>query len=166
MCEYKERSHKTKCDMKNVCGNELDKIVCGEILKLVKFDNSVKHELSLLIKNIPETDNSPEIKKQIAHKEKEISKLMRAFADSDNTTFGYAENEIKNLGNEIKLLNEELSRIEIKKSDNLNVEAVAKELLKFSDRFDELTVVEKREFVNKVVEKIIWDGEIIHIYLK
>lgn len=166
MCEYKERSRKMKCDMKNVCGNELDKIVCEEILKLAKIDKSVKHELSLLTKNIPENDNSAEIKNQIAHKEKEISKLMRAFAGSDNTTFGYAENEIKNLGNEIQILNEELSRIEIKKSDNLDVEAVADELLKFSDRFDELTVVEKREFVNKVVEKIIWDGENVHIYLK
>ncbi|MCH5195201.1 MAG: recombinase family protein [Oscillospiraceae bacterium] len=172
MCEYKERSRRSKCRMRNASGNMLDESVITEILKLGQLNDLTQKELTALlnsVKNEKLSENINEMKKQISEKEKMISKLMNSFAASENSSsYEYVKRETEKIDNEIKCLREELMHINNseKQTEILNIECIVNELMDFKKSFTGLSIIEKRDFVNKVIEKIVWDGEKANVYLK
>lgn len=175
MCEFKERSRKTKCSIINADGNALDKVVCEEIIKLCgSYLSSSKYIMPLLkqIDTEAVSENVDGLKKQISEREKMISRLMKDFALSENNSAvgDYARREAERLDGEIKCLKEELTRIEgsISRFKSFELNNIVNYLkdLDLKQIFSELSIVEKRDFMNKIVEKIVWDGENAHIYLK
>jgi len=43
---------------------------------------------------------------------------------------------------------------------------LVRSLGEFRERFAELSVVDKRDFMRKIIDRIEWDGENAHIFLR
>lgn len=177
MCEFKERSRKSKCEMKNVNGNVLDKLVCDEILKFNQPNSVVGKQLNLLMKqsNKSSADNSEKIsdlQKQVGAKQKMIANLMDALAKSEDSAamISYTKAEIERLDEEIKALKNEIAELEFVGEENIErknlIDNILNSLKKFKECFDSLTVVEKRDFMRQIIDRIEWDGENAHIFIK
>ena len=177
MCEFKERSRKSKCEMKNVNGNVLDKLICDEILKFSQPNSVVGKQLNLLMKhsNNSAADNSEKIsdlQKQIAVKQKMIANLMEALAKSEDSAamVSYTKAEIESLDGEIKTLKKEITELVSVGAENIErdnlIDNILNSLKKFKECFDSLTVVEKRNFMRQIIDRIEWDGENAHIFIK
>lgn len=177
MCEFKERSRKSKCGMKNVNGNVLDKLVCDEILKFSQPNSVVGKQLNLLMKQSNKSfdDNSVKIsdlQKQVGEKRKMISNLMEALARSEDSAamISYTTKEIERLDDEIKTLQNEITELSFIGEENIErenlIENVLNSLKKFKECFNTLTVVEKRDFMRQIIDRIEWDGENAHIFIK
>lgn len=170
MCEYKERSRKAKCNMCNVNGNILDETVCNEISEHLTPNSDVRKYLTALLKETETpSEKINELKKQVLSKEKNISKLLKTFAVSENKAVcDYAKNEIEAIDREIICLKDEISKIEYqeKRHKGYKTDEIISELTDTKKILNRLSVVEKRDYMNKIIQKIVWNGECIHIYLK
>ncbi len=176
MCEFKERSRKSKCDTKNVNGNVLDKLICDEILKFNQPRSAVGKQLDQLMKqsNDSAENNSEklvELKNQVTAKQKMISNLMDALAKSEDssTMLAYTTKEVERLDNEIKTLQNEINELSFIGDENTErqkqIENILKSLERFKDCFETLTVVEKRDYMRQVIDRIEWDGKNAHIFI-
>ena len=175
LCELKEKSRCHNCQMKNPNGNILDKVVCEEIKKLA-MDNSeflrdinkAKKEISMQSENYG--DEISNIDKSFQKIEKEISSLVKALVNASNTpaqkyitdninTLDDEKNKLLKRKEEIEnlLKNQDLSQIDF---DNLKNTAFS-----FSKSFDEMDLEQKRAALRTLINKVIWDGENVHVYL-
>ena len=175
LCQLKEKSHLHNCKMKNPNGNILDKMVCEEIKKLTANNSQFLKELSKAKKEIlMQSENYEEeianIEKSLSDIEKEISALVQALSSAQNTPAQkYITEKINSLDSEKNRLlqkkeeledllkNQDLSQIEFDNIKNL--------ALSFSSTFDTMDIEQKRKALRTLVDKIVWDGENIHIYL-
>ena len=39
-------------------------------------------------------------------------------------------------------------------------------ILHLKMKFDELSIENKREYIKKIIDKVVWDGEAAHIFIK
>ena len=172
MCELKERSRMSKCSMKNLNGNVFDKMACGEILKLILPGFSANKLNELLKCSEDKSQSVAELKKQINRKEKLISKLMQTLAQTENTgaMYDYTKREVERIDREIKSLCAEIEQFEVLDEKNeiriKQIKEIERDLKSFSENFEKLNVAERRDFMRGIIEKIVWDGENAHIFLK
>lgn len=177
MCEFKERSKKSKCDMKNVNGNVLDKLICDEILNFNQPRSTVGRQLEALMKQSDKSaaDNSERIsdmQKQIDTKRKMISNLMDALARAEDSSamVEYTSKEVERLDSEIKSLQNELAEQSFLGEENTErqrqIDSIVKSIGKFKECFDTLTVTQKRDYMRQIIDRIEWDGENAHIFIK
>ena len=175
LCQLKEKSRRHNCKMKNLNGNILDKTVCEEIKKLTVDNSQFLNELSRAKKEIAlKTENYEEeiskISQSLSNIEKEISALVQALSGAQGTPAQkYITEKINSLDSEKNRLlqkkeelenlikNQDLSQIEFDNIKNL--------VLSFNRTFDTMDVEQKRKALRILVDKIVWDGENVHIYL-
>lgn len=176
MCEYKERSRLAKCQMCNINGNELDKLLCAEILMYVRLDYTTSKQLFQLEKQLyaddfPDNEKEPPLKRAIDSKKKMISNLMTALAkaEADSALFGYTNKQIELLDRELKQLEHQRQELLLTSVETDNVKTsldlLVKSLSDFKETFEKSTVIEKRGFIKSIVDKVVWDGETAHIFL-
>lgn len=177
MCEYKERTRKLHCDMCNVNGNVLDKLLCDEILGFNRAKSSVSRQMSKIMKQSEQKsevnrEKLNDLTKQLEEKKRMISNLMITLARSDQSSimFEYTSKEIERLDSEIKQLDREIAELgfagEEQAQNESHVKMLVQSLSEFKERFDRLSVVEKREYMYKVIDRVEWDGENAHIFLR
>lgn len=177
MCEFKERSRKSKCAMKNVNGNVFDKLICDEILNFNQPDSTVGKQLDMLMKQSDSaaesnTENLAKLQEQIETKRKMISNLMDALARSENSAamLDYTTKEVERLDGEIKALQDEIDELNLIGDENTerqkHIGNILKSLERFKECFDTLTVIEKRDYMRQIISRIEWDGENAHIFIR
>lgn len=174
LCETKEKSKGVVCDMKNINGNELDKAVCEEVLKLSYNDSEFYKQLKNMSNKINNTDYDVEIKKlqqQIAKNNKTIERAVEKMLNAENNEdevflTKHIKEKIKSLENENIDLERKIDEIKclIKDYDLSNIEIIKDELRTFSRTFDTMTMEEKRNTLRLLIRKVVWDGENVHIY--
>ncbi len=169
MCELKERSKKTKCDIKNVNGNRLDKILINEIknmseassnineniqsnkLTLITSQNAIMNDISLLEASIKENEQS-------------INNLVSSLSQGQESTASkyiikqIEERDQQNAKMKTRLLElkESLEKTQLQ-SNSLDV--VKDMLSAFGDSIDTVDVGVKRTFIKSIVDKITWNGK-------
>lgn len=175
LCELKEKSRCHNCQMKNPNGNTLDKAVCEEIKKLtmdnsefLKEINKAKKEISMQSENYEEEISK--ISKSLSKIENEISSLIKALTNaSDTPAQKYITENINNLDTEKNKLLQRKAEIEglLKSQDlsQIDFDNLKNSALSFSKGFDKMDIEQKREALRTLVDKIVWDGEKVHIYL-
>ncbi|MGN1043615.1 MAG: recombinase family protein [Acutalibacteraceae bacterium] len=175
LCELKEKSRCHNCQMKNPNGNTLDKAVCEEIKKLtmdnsefLKEINKAKKEISMQSENYEEEISK--ISKSLSKIENEISSLIKALTNaSDTPAQKYITENINNLDTEKNKLLQRKAEIEglLKSQDlsQIDFDNLKNTALSFSKGFDKMDIEQKREALRTLVDKIVWDGEKVHIYL-
>lgn len=176
-CPYKDATHREKCDTQNVHGNTLDAKVCEEIIGLMNPDAGIVPMLEALLKKIKETDMDVVSEKDLLQQEynkkkEEIQKLIASIKnlDADSVSVQYINDEIKRTDGLCRELQARMAAMESDKEANLNVTDYVEEWLNkmkhFPQIFGELSVMQKRDFLRAIIEKVVWDGEIAHIYIR
>lgn len=176
-CPYKDMTHGEKCNIKNVHGNTLDEAVCNEILNLSKPDTGIIPMLEELRRQVAASDIEVMSKKdfmvqEYERKKSEIQKLVASIKtlEADSVSVQYINEEIQKLDSECEALQK---RIDTVKGDGQEkteltdyIKEISDKLTDFPKMFEELVILQKRDFLREVIEKVIWDGEIAHIYLR
>ncbi|RHR27093.1 recombinase family protein [Clostridium sp. AF19-22AC] len=175
LCPYKDLTHGEKCSVPNVQGNTLDRLVCEEVLSYTDKNSNIGIMLERAKKRIMEskTDKVTEgevLEQEIIKRKKEVKNLITAIAKSGNEEF------IKQIEEEITRLNEECAAFEKERGnlgeekcgmqgDQQQIEFVMEQLSSFKALFPALSVVEKREYLHMILERVVWDGEEAHIFI-
>ncbi|MGN0678625.1 MAG: recombinase family protein [Oscillospiraceae bacterium] len=176
MCTLKESSKKSKCSMKNVNGNELDKLVCDEILKINEPTGILKSQLDEMLKT-QEIDSSlneeklSELQRLIREHKERIANLMKTLSMSQDssTMLQYTTKEIERLDKEIKMYEKEVQELAAFGEKNLRrnqlIEEIIKSISDFRENYDNMSFAEKQDFMHRIIDRVEWDGEKAHIFL-
>jgi len=175
LCSNKEKTNRKNCDIANVNGNTLDQMVCDEILKYVSKDFSVYKELIILRDNLSlnQSNNRSEIEMLnniLKEKKNMIYQLIFSLSKSEgkDTLIKYVDQQICQLDKEcieIEKLMVINSDIENYRHDSgFQMEVIEKQISSFAKSFETLSVLEKREYLRTILQKVEWDGESAHIY--
>ena len=176
-CPYKDRTHGEKCENRNVHGNTMDAAVCHEIIGLAKPDAGIIPMLEELKRQIADSDIQVMSEKQLMmqeydKKKEEIRKLVASIKqlEADSVSVQYINEEIQKIDNECMSLQKRIKSVkedEHEKTEVLDyIKELSEKLTDFSKIFEELPLIRKRDFLKEILEKVVWDGEIAHIYLR
>ena len=174
LCETKEKSRGQLCQMETISGNQLDKMVCEEIVKQGNAANGYLKMLRSLQKKIQNDEKFVQmqldsLRKQKKEIEKRIENSVKAFSTTDSeATHRLIEKQIEELQVEQKDISERLKKQEelasLKIISNEEIERMQKYLSDYGNAFRTLSIEEKRDALRLFVKKVIWDGEKAHIY--
>lgn len=176
LCDRKKKSKGTQCDVANINGNKLDQIVCEEILKYNDEGSLIHEKLITLKRQISKGGSVSQlaletVRAKIKEKHKEIDSLIHVLGQSGGTEklFEYTSRRVEELDQEIVKLKQEEFRLEqetvLTGDYGQQVEIMYDALKSFERTFYSATIPEKRAFLRTIIEKIIWDGKEIHIFL-
>ncbi len=175
LCQLKEKSHLHNCKIKNPNGNTLDKAVCKEIKKLTEHNSRFFEKLAKVRKIISTKsenyeDEISKISQSLSNIEKEISTLVQALLSAQNTPAQkYITEKINSLDSEKnKLLQKKEELKNLLRSQDLSqikFDNLKKSALSFGTTFDTMDIEQKRKALRALVDKIVWDGTNIYIYL-
>ncbi|MCL1822668.1 MAG: recombinase family protein [Oscillospiraceae bacterium] len=177
MCENKERSKKQLCGCENLNGLLIDEKIFGLLLNYDVPKSAVNAQLEELRKKINDintvfSENCSAINKRITEKETSIQKLINALSKGvDDETHKRINIEISQLSSQIKELTVELNLMERNASEGGLASAgtavfeIEKGLRYLKENAGELSVINKRNFIKRCIERIEWDGEEAHIFL-
>lgn len=174
LCETKEKTRKQECDIANLQGNELDKIVCDKIIELAQDNSTFFKELKKYSKKIQSNSSNythqiKDLNDKINKNEKKIQNALSMLLEAEKgVTYDYINNMIEQLHNENENYKSEIEEIE-KLSNDYNmsddiIDSLKEMVLSFAKNVDNMTIEEKRNMIRIFIRKIIWDGENIHIY--
>ncbi|MCM1387092.1 MAG: recombinase family protein [Bacillus sp. (in: Bacteria)] len=177
ICLHKEYTHGADCQNVNVHGNTLDDAVCNEIMKIAKPDEGVIPLLEDLKKQILMSDDEIMSEKQLliqerGKKKEQIKNLINSMKriEAGNASIDYINEEIGSLDAECEELER---RIKEAADDSLGktemettIQKMIEQISDFRELFSTWSIVDKREFLREIIEKIVWDGELAHIYLR
>jgi len=179
LCELKKKSKSKNCNIPNINGNELDKIVCDEILKFDVEGSQINSKL-LSLKNSLSSGGSltqitlEAVRTQIKEKKDLIDDLIITLAksrdkDENDVVYNHVNEKLKELDKQLRELSKEEYRLsqEIESSGNFEnqVDVIYEALKNFSGFFYTASTQDKRAFLRSIIEKIEWDGRNIHIFL-
>lgn len=175
LCETKEKTKGQDCKMKRPNGNELDRAVCEHIKALTEDKSHFLKELDKAKKSIMNQQDDFDqklynLKKSEKENEKKIQSLVEALSSGGETAAsGYITTQI----NEIHKQNEAIKK-QISDMENLTMGQtltdvefdILKEMLSnFSSSFDTMNIEQKRLALRSLIQRVVWDGENVHVYL-
>ncbi|WP_243110050.1 recombinase family protein [Clostridium sp. E02] len=175
LCSMKEKSRMKCCSMKNANGNCMDEMVWREIKKL-REDGSefekrlVQGEKSLFLEKRDNETAIGQIEEELEKTESEIESLVASLSKAGGTKAEvYIVNRIDTLH---QYKEEKIAQLEcIKKSTvtntlkKLEFDLLAKSFSSFEGTMEQMNVYQKRTAIGILVEKVVWDGETIHLHL-
>lgn len=175
VCEMKERSRKERCEICNVNGNLLDRLIVEELKTLPQEDSRFWHALRQgkpLLKDQPADDGQPleSVETTRREKEREIESLVTALGKApDSAAQEYLLQRIEFLhsaAGELRRQADELRRQTTQPAaTELQRELLRRMTISFADAVDAMTTEERRRALRTCVRKVVWDGETAHLYL-
>lgn len=176
-CPYKDMTHGENCDIKNVHGNTLDEAVCNEITSLARPDAGIIPMLEELRRQIAASDIEVMSEKQLMvqeyeKKKGEIQKLVASIKNLEtySVSVQYINEEIQKLDSECESLKKRMNTVKEDEQEKTEltdyIKEISDKLTDFSRIFEELSILQRRDFLREIIAKIVWDGETAHIYLR
>lgn len=177
LCETKEKSHGQLCNMNRPDGNLLDKMVCDQIKEIAqgedvdKFHEQLKYaKKQLLSKEASNTTELDHLQKVLHDTDRKIENLVLALSEADNTpAFSHINKQINNLHEEKMKIEKQIHTLnELLQNQNIllaNFDVLIEKLSSFSNSFDMMSIEEKRTTLRILVDKVVWDGTHVHLYL-
>lgn len=176
-CPYKDLTHRERCDNKNVHGNTLDEAVSREVTALAGPDAGMVPMLEELQKQIASADDGAGAGKRFMEQEydrkkSEIRKLVASIKqlEAGSVSVQYINEEIQRLDGECAALAKRMKAVqEEAEQEKMEVTDPVREISAkpgdFSKVFEQLPILQKRDFLRQIIAKVVWDGETAHIYL-
>jgi site-specific DNA recombinase len=176
MCEMKEKSRKSRCDIPNINGNVLDHSMLKELKNIISKNEPVFEEIldeKAFIETTKDVLQSERDALQIKVVELDlaIQNLVTAIARGKkdevlNIIFNSVEKLTKEKENIKKRLSELQNVEKAPRLNELNLVMIAQGLGTLNDSaWDLMNVSNKRRMIKSVVEKIIWDGKKLDMIL-
>lgn len=178
LCEEKEKSRRTNCDMKNPHGLELDKLVCREIKKLSENSAVFLKQLDYAEEKIFETSDDnrselKELKKEDKNIERQKENIMERLSNEPAENVEFTEsmrNKYNSLNEKQKVIRESIYKLESINNNQMEkknqIERLKETFSSFPTTFDAMPNDKKRELIHELIEVVIWDGNSAHIYFK
>lgn len=124
--------------------------------------------------NNVDDDISAQIKKLMSKKsrnEKAVSNLVAALGNgASELTMAAINQQIEKLNNENMLIDKQISELIdkdiIQSQLHRNLNSIEDAIIYLKVNFDNLSIENKREYIKKVIEKVVWDGNSAHIFIK
>ncbi len=169
----KLRSKGSRCNNKNINGNEIDKEVIAAVKALSNngddYFESLKSSLSeskIKAENI--NNEQARLEEEIEKKEKEIEALVNNLATSSGTgAEKYILDKINTLSDDVEKFKSQMNTLSKECENKLNLTEsidLMKDMLgSFSVTVDNMTIEQKRQTIRTFVKEVIWDGENAHI---
>ena len=176
-CPYKDLTHRERCDNKNVHGNTLDEAVSREVTALAGPDAGMVPMLEELQKQIASADDGAGagtrfMEQEYDRKKSEIRKLVASIKqlETGSVSVQYINEEIQRLDGECAALAKRMKAVqEETEHEKTEVTDPVREISAkpgdFSKVFEQLSILQKRDFLRQIIEKVVWDGENAYIYL-
>lgn len=175
LCTMKEKSRMKCCGMKNVNGNMLDQMVLEEIKKISVDWCEFQKQLCRSKKAVEESKEEAEwdisrLKDELKNMEGEITGLAASLGKAGGTgAEGYIIQQIEGLhkrkGEMERRLWELSLNTENKELSDTELQFIKQTLSSFQQVIDLMDVRQRRAAVRTFVDKVIWDGENVHLYL-
>lgn len=176
ICEYKEHSSRIKCTMKNVDGYVIDKVVCDALLGFDQPTSPIAQSMEHLAAKIrglktEEQGNLSFLERQLVDKKAMMKNLVLSLAKGGNDDFasGFIKEQLNELHVQCDDLEMQLAKINVSTAEyedcNEQVTKVRGALETLRTTFETSTVVEKRELLRQILDKVVWDGQNAHIFL-
>ena len=175
VCKMKERSKKTVCAGKNVCGNMIDAEVMEQIKLLAEDKGTFLRELEKS-RNIC-MENALDYGKQLSSLRQEKAELenrMEGLIDSlvdlgDGLARNQVAKRIEQLSMKCSTIDDHISELERLSSQydlkDMEFHEIKHFLTVFGDGIEKMTIEQKRAVIRSIVQKVIWDGKNVHIFL-
>lgn len=172
LCNMKMNGGTIMCNCQNLPGQITDDAICAELGKYTEQSSPLFEHLEKmrhnLIKQVP-INPIIEIDKHIKKANDEINNIVSAIAK------GVAPALLEKLNAQAKILEDEIGQLsserrrcqnDVEKADNreLQLDLIVHSLATLKNRFDELSLVEKRTILRLLINKIEWDGEKLDIF--
>lgn len=167
MCELKEKSHKDKCDCKNINGNEADKLVMDTVKELVnpasKFYKAIEKIAKTSISTTDKTNNEiKSLETKMKKNESAINSLLDKIKYVDVSLLEDITNEIKKLRNDNEELEKNIFKLQNKEPNMINDQESAQMVLNimgtYFTTFDELDLPTKRSLLKLLISSVESDG--------
>lgn len=178
VCKMKEHSRRSICDGRNVNGNQLDRAVL-ELLGMIEEDPDVfAGRMEQSRKNYTGGHAQYEevegqaaaMRQKMAEAEKKINALVDSLAEIGSSSARiHITGRIEQLHEEVRLIGEHLRELEEKASGSMlsakELDRIRQFLSVFGNCLENMDISRKREAVRRLVDRVVWDGEIAHVAL-
>jgi site-specific DNA recombinase len=174
ICDKKKRGGKSECDGENLIGHETDERISRYISAGSDNNSEIIRHLEKLKQEVApkkKADPLAAINKKIAQNKKDSEKLLTPlFKELAN------DDLINKLNEKAADLALELTQLEARRADiereqapasdkALNTGLIAEALADWRNNPDVLSIHEKRNIIETIIKKIVWDGAALHIFL-
>lgn len=175
LCTMKEKSRMKCCEMQNVNGNMLDERVLEEIKKISE-DYQEFQRLSYQSKKTVE-DSQQELEWDISRLKEEqkslgeeIAGLVASLSKAGGTgAEEYIINQIDQLHKKKEDMEQRICKlsetVQNKALSDLEFQLLKQTLSSFGNVIPLMDVRQKRAAIRTIVDRVLWDGENVHLYL-
>ena len=172
ICSNKLRAGASLCQCKNLKGNETDELVYENLAPYMQIDGGVCMLLARLKRELSKQaaiDPAAMLEAQIRKASGELNNLVRtlaqeriseAFAKRIDARAEELEREILELRREQERYDEQIA---IERAMGSEMRTTA--LLSLKTYYNELSVYERRAVTKLLVQRIMWDGSELHVYM-
>lgn len=175
VCKMKERSKRSRCNLRNANGNLLDGAVIGQMKLLVDdesdFIAQLERSRKFYIGDREQYEQQLQtLREERGENERKIVSLVDMLADLEGSAARkHVAKRIEELGRGNEELDAQITELETlaarRPMDKVGFDVLRQMLEIFRSSVDNMTVEEKRAAIRTVVRKVIWDGENAHIVL-
>ncbi|GLC82823.1 recombinase family protein [Lacrimispora brassicae] len=175
LCTMKEKSRMKCCGMKNVNGNMLDQMVLEEIRKISEDHDEFQRQLCRSKKAVEESRQELEwdisrLKEERKNTEEEIAGLVASLGKAGGTgAEEYIIKQINGLHKRKEKMEQRIWELSQAAGSNelsgLEFQLLKQTLSSFRNVIDFMDIRQKRVAVRTFVDKVIWDGQNVHLYL-
>lgn len=174
VCSSKLRGGTELCDCQNIGGQQADDMVCDYLMKYTDESSSIYKLLEKLKHDLQgQKQESPleSIEARISKCNEEMDNLVNtlsqgnlgsAFIQRVNARINELDQELSDLTKERERLQKDVNLIADKE---IQVDMLAAALGSLKNNFPILSVYEKRTLIKLLVQKIVWDGRDLHIFM-
>lgn len=176
LCSMKEKSNCKCCNMKNPNGNLIDQEIMGAVVRLSEDQTVFTKRMDSLKKLIHDNNNVDHteldrLKRKINENEKEISVLVKTLTKvSESPTHQYVLRQIEQNHKNIENLKSQLATLLEVQSDpwylQQDLSMLTNQIISWKECFRKATIEWKRIAVRSMIDRIVWDGENLHLYYK
>lgn len=176
ICERKEKTNGIECDVANVNGDALDAQIKDTLFTYSEDGSEVNQHLRKLntrLKSIDEDINQQtkkleSEKKALLKKQEQIIERLSEFTMPN--AISVVEQQLEKYQAEIATIDDKISALqnrgEIKQGLQSSFNDIKQALAYLKDNFDVLTIELRREYIRRIIEKVEWNGEEVHLFYK
>ena len=172
LCTTKERSRSERCSVRNINGNTLDAAVMDILQTMEKNGSELIRHLEhirkrLIAEDSMDRDSIGDIRHQIAQEKQKVTSLTLTLSQTAGLAAEkYTIELIEESHAKIQQLQERLQQLEHTAISELTELDMYKQMLCESPlHLRPYTVEEKRTVIRALVQKIVWDGQAVKLYL-